>query len=398
SLLTARNLQALDDDKDGRTDEDGPDDLDGNQALAYMRVASGEGEFVEHPADRRILVPFKPTVHPSDARRFKVLSEGTDNDKDGLFNEDGPGGVNLNRHFTFAYPWFKPDAGLSPMYSPEAAALAEFLFARYNVAAVLIYGPDDNMLEPWKGAEKPKPGAIVSAPTHKDAAVYKTFSDIYKRIVKPVKGEEYDTLPPAGDLARWCYYHYGRWSFAVNAWKFVFDKNLEKEDFAYKLVKWAESLGYTDYVVPFERVAHPDFPDKTVETGGISPVYLYNPPYSALDTLSKKQEAFALTLLGSLPKLEAAEENRKTLTPGTSEYTLVVRNAGKLPLHPEISENFQYLKLPSFRWEGTNLNFGAGTRRGTFRALAAGENEKLRWITTGKGLAKIKVGCPQGGF
>lgn len=398
SLLTARNAQVIDDDKDGRIDEDGLDDLDGDNLLTFMRIATGDGTFVEHPADPRILVPFKPNLHASDARRFTVYPEGKDDDKDGLFNEDGPGGVNLNRHFTYAYPWFKPDAGLSPMHSPEAVAVADFLFARYNVAAVIVYGPDDNMAEPWKGAEKPKAGEIIKAPPTKDAAVYKTFSETYNQIVKPAKGTEYDTLPAAGDLARWAYFHYGRWTFAVNPWKFVFDKNLEKEDFLFRLIKWAESLGYSDYYTAYKTVSHPDFPNKTVETGGVLPVYLYNPPYSALDTVAKKQENFALAVLGSLPKLESVEENRKTLSPGTTEYSLVVRNAGKLPLMTEIASNFQYVKLPSFRWEGKELNFSAGTRRGTFGSLDVGESRKLTWIVSSKGAASIKVGAPHVGY
>lgn len=397
SLLTSRNAQAIDDDKDGRTDEDGPDDLDGDNLLTFMRVAAGDGRLVEHPSDPRVLVPFKPNVHATDAKRFTVYSEGKDDDKDGLFNEDGAGGVNLNRHFTYAYPWFKADAGLSPMHSAEAAAVADFLFARFNVAAVLVYGADDNMSEPWKGAEKPKPGEIIKTPPTKDAAVYKTISEMYNQVVKPSKGVEYDTLPAAGDVSRWAYFHYGRWTFAVNPWKFVFDKSMEKEDFSYKLLKWAEGMGYSDYFVPYKTVSHPDFPNRTVETGGILPVYLYNPPYSALDTVSKKQENFALAALGSLPKLEPADETRKTLTPGTTEYSLTVRNAGKLPALTEIASNFQYVKLPAYRWEGKELNFSSGTRRGTFGSLDPGESQKMTWIITGKGTASVRIGAPQAG-
>jgi hypothetical protein len=396
--LTARNLQSVDDDKDGRTDEDGVEDLDGDNLITVMRVAADDGRYVPHPRDARVLVGFNAVRHAAETPRFHVHTEGKDDDKDGLFNEDGPGGVNLNRHFTFDYPWFKADAGLSPIHSPEAIAASDFLFARYNVAAVLVYGPEDNMIEPWKGAEKPKSGDIVKAPPLKDAAVYKTFSETYGQIVKPAKGTEYDTLPPAGDVARWAYYHYGRWTFAVNPWKFVFDKSMEKEAFEYQLLKWAESLGYSDYHVPYKTIDHPDFPGKSVETGGIFPLYLYNPPYWALDTLSKKQEAFALTLIGSLPKLEVAEEKKKTLSPGVTEYSLTVRNGGKLPVYPEISSQFQYVKLPSFRWEGAELNFSAGTRRGTFSGMEAGESRKLAWVMTGKGMATVKVGAPQTGF
>jgi hypothetical protein len=38
----------------------------------------------------------------------RILTEGTDNDKDGEFNEDGEGGIHFNKNLTYGYQYFSP--------------------------------------------------------------------------------------------------------------------------------------------------------------------------------------------------------------------------------------------------------------------------------------------------
>jgi len=45
-------------------------------------------------------------------RQLPGLQRGTDNDKDGLFNEDGAGGVSFNHNFTYNYEEFGANSGL----------------------------------------------------------------------------------------------------------------------------------------------------------------------------------------------------------------------------------------------------------------------------------------------
>ncbi|MGH7149549.1 MAG: M14 family zinc carboxypeptidase, partial [Planctomycetota bacterium] len=48
------NLRPVDDDRDGRVDEDGPDDLDGDGAILKMRIEDPEGTMVADESDPRI--------------------------------------------------------------------------------------------------------------------------------------------------------------------------------------------------------------------------------------------------------------------------------------------------------------------------------------------------------
>ncbi len=72
--------------------------------------------------------------------------EGIDNDGDGFINEDGPGGVNINRNFMHEYPYYKPEAGRYMVSEAETKAVMAWLVKHRNVAAVLAFGENDNLI------------------------------------------------------------------------------------------------------------------------------------------------------------------------------------------------------------------------------------------------------------
>ena len=92
---SGRSAAPVDDDGDGRFAEDGPDDLDGDGLVLSMAVADPEFGRWCFAEDHRFLVP----AQPGDSPRYTLTREGRDDDQDGLFNEDGRGGVNFNAHF-----------------------------------------------------------------------------------------------------------------------------------------------------------------------------------------------------------------------------------------------------------------------------------------------------------
>jgi hypothetical protein len=74
------NAVSTDDDRDGKTNEDGFDDLDGNGKITLMRVESPIGDYKPHPDDPRKLV--KADLVKGEKGRYLVFPEGKDNDKD----------------------------------------------------------------------------------------------------------------------------------------------------------------------------------------------------------------------------------------------------------------------------------------------------------------------------
>ena len=137
------NLRAMDRDRDGRSNEDGPEDLDGDGVTTSMRVADDEATLVVDEKDARLSRRADPAK--GERAAFSERSEGIDNDGDGRINEDPPGGVNLNRNWPYRWTEFDLEAGYSPASEPEVRALIEFVFDHPEIALVWSFGLNDNL-------------------------------------------------------------------------------------------------------------------------------------------------------------------------------------------------------------------------------------------------------------
>ena len=137
------NLRAMDRDRDGRSNEDGPEDLDGDGVTTSMRVADGEATRVVDEKDARLSRRADPAK--GERAAFSERSEGIDNDEDGRLDEDPPGGVNLNRNWPYRWAEFDLEAGYSPASEPEVRALIEFVFDHPEIALIWSFGLNDNL-------------------------------------------------------------------------------------------------------------------------------------------------------------------------------------------------------------------------------------------------------------
>ncbi len=140
------NAAPRDDDNDGRLDEDGPEDLNGDGLITVMRVKTPGGEYMIDPDEPRLMKRADPKKGESGA--YRLFLEGRDNDGDGFINEDPPGGVDINRNFAHDYPYNKPEAGPHMISEAESQALMDWVLAHRNIAAVLAFGESDNLIVP----------------------------------------------------------------------------------------------------------------------------------------------------------------------------------------------------------------------------------------------------------
>ena len=132
------NSMLRDDDHDGKVNEDGPDDLDGDGAIVQFRYRDEKGRYVLSDADPRLMVALAPnetTTKP----RYSVVPEDRDNDGDGKRGEDGEAGIDVNRNFPEG--WYRDDqeqggTGTYPSSSPEARAILEFFTNHTNILLV----------------------------------------------------------------------------------------------------------------------------------------------------------------------------------------------------------------------------------------------------------------------
>lgn len=210
-------------DHDARTTEDPADDLNGDGVITMMRVKDPapttglSADFILDAADARILK--KPDAAKGERAQYALLVEGLDNDTDGKFNEDGPGatggGTDPSINFPYRWPEFGDTAGTSALCLPETRALAEWLITTKNIAAVLVYGPGDTLINvPATGRFDPS-GQVPLGIEDGDKAVYDAVSAAFKEATKQTGAAALDN---AGTLQGWTYAHLGILSFQTPVW------------------------------------------------------------------------------------------------------------------------------------------------------------------------------------
>lgn len=125
-----------DEDFDGLLDEDPGNDLDGNGIITQMRIKNPEGKFQISSSDPRIMEP--RLIGSTGDVYYDIYTEGIDDDKDGEYNEDGIGGIDMNRNFprNWGLEFEQKGAGPYPLSEPETRATIEFINSKRNITGV----------------------------------------------------------------------------------------------------------------------------------------------------------------------------------------------------------------------------------------------------------------------
>ena len=399
------NASATDDDRDGKINEDPYEDLNTDGVITMVRVEDATGRWRTHPADPRIMV--LANAEKGEQGKYILITEGTDNDKDGSFNEDGEGGVHFNKSLTFDPPYFEPGAGEHPVSEAETRAVLDYLYDRFNVFAVLTFGPANNLAEPWK-YDRSKAGRVPTGILEQDVKYNKLASELYKQHVKQ------KDAPPAsvqkGDFVQWAYFHYGRQSFSTPGWwapKFEIPKdsasaarykpNADKNtdvDF----LRWAEREGL-DVFVNWQKINHPDFQGKTAEVGGFKPFVKTTPPYSAVSKLTDEHTRFVIALAQKKPQVDLVNLKTEALENGVTRVTVTIQNTGGFPAIPQIARNNNFIKLVKVNLAlSKDQTILGGNKVTLLNELDAGESKELTWLIKGKGKVTVEAGAPQMGL
>ena len=149
---------SIDDDRDGRADEDGYDDLNNDGFITQMRkrVPLGQGDYKLDPDDPRLLV----RVEDDELGDWiRLGSEGIDNDGDGRVNEDVLGYLDPNR--TWGYDWqpryVQSGTTQYPLQIPETRSIAMWMMDHPNIAAAQSFHNTGRMILRGPGAKSETP-------------------------------------------------------------------------------------------------------------------------------------------------------------------------------------------------------------------------------------------------
>jgi hypothetical protein len=429
----------FDDDGDGRVDEDGPEDLDGDGVIAAMRLKDGRGEWRAAEGDPRRL----ERVKPGEVGEWRLFpAEGIDNDGDGEVNEDATGGTRLDRNFPAGWRLHaeRPGAGPYPVSEPETRALVEYFLAHPEIAAVVVLRDSDRR----SFAPRATRGELPRA----DRDLFDRLSESYeetrerggetarerpeeagreaeRRPVPPRRGGAAPSRRPAAPDATlsptsteaadtfldWAYGQMGALAISPEVWSApprvdgtreprtpekATDpqgegerqerRTGEREGGEAAWFTWNDrALGGKGFVSwrPFD---HPTL--GKVEIGGWRPFTRHTPPASELPALARAQSDPLLAVAERTPLLLiAAAEARALGAAGEGRrafrVTVTLRNAGDAPTVLAAGSSAPgyvpvFVSLEGAK--GARLTFLHGTPRLRVGTLAAREERTLEWV------------------
>ena len=348
----------MDDDGDGRVDEDGPDDVDGDGRIGWMRVADPLGTWVADPGDGRWLAEREADDEGPFYRRYR---EGVDNDGDGLLNEDGEGGVAVDHNFPQGWeiPSRQEHAGPFPGSEPETLALLEYAVANPQIALALSLS----------GADRPeRPG------TEAASVIPGSDGDIFARLgerLESVRGSGLDidfsspgagaiggagqflgSLPanaPAGPITRavvpgrfvdWMYFQHGAYALAPQMWvdappvpvdtTAVADSTAVEARDGHSLdwATWIDSVA-PDELRAWRPHSHPTL--GPVEIGGLASDHRHEPDAATVDSLATQLVDLVLDLAPRLGRVEIESVDVSVASGSLHRVSATIRNPGELP-------------------------------------------------------------------
>lgn len=262
------NGTPIDEDRDGAFGEDPPEDLNGDGLITSMLVPDAAGRWIISPHEPLLAV--KADAALGQRGLYRKETEGVDNDGDGLFNEDGPGGVSPSRNFPHRFVHWTNQGGRWAADQPETRAILKFAYDHPEIGMILVLDRANNLRhlpqmdeaskngkyslpERWAGALGVQPGKQFSMAQLKEmVSEFTGQRDVTERQVRNyleedaatdvdpedlgwwnAVGAEYtkvleeaglngERLPSpkstAGSVEEWGYYQFGVPTFAVDFW------------------------------------------------------------------------------------------------------------------------------------------------------------------------------------
>jgi hypothetical protein len=395
-MANRSTVRPVDNDGDGLLDEDSGEDLDGDGHIRQMRrhVGAGRGTHIVDTMDAKgRLMRFVGAGQGE----YLMYQEGIDNDRDGRYNEDGVGGLDLHRNYP--YNW-RPmtemtgrgntqfGAGEYPLSEPETRAVFLWQVRHPNIS--VTNSMDTAVPMHLRGPSTCEERDCMFA---SDLRLFQFFDSVGLSYTKyPWAGDVYRTYatrfaPPGqgqpealfGHGPDFGYFQMGQIWYGDELWNggrerdYNGDGNWDQ----YEVLRYNdENFNGAGYQM-WTKVQHPDLGE--VEVGGPNPKFWsQNGPPEVLEQWARNQALFNLAMAMELPRVEitnvAVSRVRASADSATHEVRITVRNGGRIPTALEQAKRVLIVR-PDF----LTIQGGAGrtTTRGVEFHLGGRETKVL---------------------
>ena len=400
-------MMPIDNDRDGKINEDGFDDLDGNGSITFMRRKNPNGRYKLDSTDPRRMLQ----VGPDEQGQYEMLGyEGIDNDGDGLVNEDGEGFYDPNRDWAWNWQpnYIQGGAYKYPFSVPENRAVADFVMKHPNIAAAQSYHNNGGMI--LRG-----PGAAEDADTYNRADV-RVYDALGRKGEELIPGYKYlvvykDLYSVFGGELDWFYGGRGIFTFSNELWNSfqMFSKSdTDPQTTSYNFDKY---LLFKDAFVDWKPFKHPQYGD--IEIGGFKKNYGRVHPGFLLESDAHRNMAFTFYHAFHTPKLEINDLVVKDLGGGLKQVTATIANIRMMPTHA--SQDIKYkIEVPDYiTLSGAKVLAGMIVQDADLNITTEQKNNPatieltnipgldtvtVRWIVSGAGKLTVKVDSKKGGL
>ncbi len=327
SSSSRSGTRPTDNDGDGLSDEDPADDLDGDGSIESMRKhVPGAGDWRLDPDDPRVLVRPPPGVKGD---WILLGEEGIDNDGDGRLNEDDKGGYDMNRNWPSGWMpnFIQFGAGEWPLCYPECRAVADFVLARPNIAAVQAFHNAGGMILRGPGAES------YGEYPRGDVAVYDELGKDGERMLPFYKYMVIwkDLYTVYGGFVNWTYEGLGIFSFTNELWNqgqyFQKAESAPAGDAGERF--FTDKLLLGESFSPWTKANHPLYGE--IEIGGDRKMTGRVPPSFMIEEMVHRNAAFCWYHADAMPKVELRGTRVEKLGGDAYALEVVVGNLKPMP-------------------------------------------------------------------
>ncbi len=317
-------MRPVDDDRDGKVDEDGYDDLDKDGHIVQMRIKDPHGRYKAHAEYPQLMV----RVKDGEKGEYTLLgNEGFDNDGDGKVNEDGDGYYDPNRDW--AWNWqpghVQRGAHRYPFSVKENRMIADFIMAHPNIAGAQSYHNTGGMI--LRG-----PGAKTDRYERADIAVYDRIAKAGKDMLP---GYRYMNIAEElyevhGGSVDWIYGMQGAFCYTNELFTpFNYFRHASEDGHGFfgdseERHKFNKLLLFGDGFVKWHEVDHPQY--GKVEVGGFKKNWIRQPPSFLLEEECHRNMAFTLFHADQMPKVGIESIQAKDIGGGLTQVTVTVVN------------------------------------------------------------------------
>ncbi len=321
------SVKPFDNDNDGEADEDPQEDLDGDGYFTYIRYKDPEGRWKLSPDDNRILL--RRERGEEEGEFYTRVPEGIDNDKDGRINEDGIGGLDLNRNFprNWELQYLQPGAGAFPLSEPETYAAVKFINEHPNITGIVHNHTSGGFIFRLPSTANPN----TFDPD--DLNLINVLGSKYTELTgRPV--ERSYTSPERhryGTLISWGFWDKGIIGWVPEYWPgFTKDFDNDGEVTEIEKLRFNEEEFGGKYFINWKKYDHPDLGE--VEIGGWRSMYVnQNPPPELLEKECEMQIPWILYLAESSPLLKVSKPEITEIENNKFRVEVSVSNTGLLP-------------------------------------------------------------------